>query len=500
MFKNTLAQSSTMVLAYFFGLLLAPLLLSRLGLDQFGVWAVTGAVAMYAGLANLGVTQALARFIALYESQDDRRAIGECLGLGLLVVTVLGILACAAAALAAPLATKLLGVLTESEMRTVLLSSAAILVAQEYRGVLNAVPVGMRLMVPPNVAGSTGAVLNFAFSVAALLASRDLVVYALANAAAEVIRIGFSVASTVYVWRRPTIRLPSIARAREVLGYSVRNQVHVLSDLVNNQTDKIIIALFLGVRVAAAFELGARAANAVRAIGVLTISALLPTATAEIVARGKSVIPLMYSHYTKRTVSIAFPIFMVTALTAPFLLVAWLGQPPREGTAVVIALIVAYLSRMTTEVGMNLANADGRPGMVAFNSGRTAVLNVVFTLALAPAFGLWGVLGGTILALLVGSLLFLRAFHRTYGLPLGTYLRAIARPLALAGGLMLPFLAVQLLVDVPTSTRLSALIALAVVGGLYGLGYWVAASRMHLLPARIEFPFFRRPGQVVEAP
>jgi len=496
-FRNTLAQSSTMVLSYFFGLLLAPLLLSRLGLDQFGVWAVTGAVAMYAGLANLGVTRALARFVALYDSQDDRRAIGECVGLGLLVITVLGIVAGAAAVLAAPLATALLGVLSESEMRLVLLSSAAILVAQEYRGVLAAVAVGKRVMVPPNVAGSTGAVLNFAFSVAALLASRDLVVYALANAAAEVLRIGLALAAMLYVWRRPTVRLPSMARAKEIFGYSVRNQVHVLSDLVNHQTDKIILAVLVGVRVAAAYEIGARAANAVRAIGVLSISALLPTATAEIVARGRSIIPRMYSHYTMRTVAVAFPIFMVTVLTAPFLLVAWLGKPPQDAASIVIAILVAYLASMTTEVGMNIANADGRPGMVAFNSGRTAVLNVVFTLALAPVFGLGGVLAGTILALLVGSLLFLRAFHRIYELPLRSYLRAVGPPLALAGGLTLPFIVAQALVGLSATNRTSAVTALAVVGGLYGLAYWIVASRMRLLPQRLEFPFFRRPGQAV---
>lgn len=500
MFKNTLAQSSTIFLASFFGLLLAPLLLSRLGLDQFGVWAVTGAVATYAGLVNLGVTRALARFVALYDLRGDRQAIGECLALGLLVTTVLGVLVFGAAVLATPLATRLLGVLSPDEMRIVLLSSAAILVAQEYRGVLAAVPVGMRVMVPPNVAGSFGAVLNFGFSVAALLASRDLTVYALANAAAEVIRIAFGAAAMVYVWRRPTISLPSMARAREVIAYSLRNQVHVLSDIVNNQTDKIIIALLIGVRVAAAYELGARAANAVRALGVLTISALLPTATAEIASQGRSVIARMYSHYTERVVALSFPLLIVTALTAPFLLVAWLGSTPEEGVVVVIAISVAYLARMTTEVGMNIANADGRPGMVAINSGRTAVLNVVFTLALAPLFDLWGVLAGTILALFVGSLLFLRDFHRYYELPVDTYLRAIRSPVILAGGLTLPFLAVYLLFGISASTRPSAVAVLLGVTGLYGLAYWVLASRLRLLPKRIEFPLFKRPEQAVGAP
>src|SRR3954453_21920285 len=87
LFKNTAAQSADLLTAYAFSLLLAPLMLNRLGLELFGVWAVTGAIATYAGLVDLGITRSLARFIALYDVEGDRAAIAECVGLGLLAVT-----------------------------------------------------------------------------------------------------------------------------------------------------------------------------------------------------------------------------------------------------------------------------------------------------------------------------------------------------------------------------------------------------------------------------
>ena len=73
LFKNTLAQSAGLLVGYLFSFLLAPLMISRLGLDKFGVWAVTGAFATYAGLLDLGVGRSLARFVALFDAGGDRR-------------------------------------------------------------------------------------------------------------------------------------------------------------------------------------------------------------------------------------------------------------------------------------------------------------------------------------------------------------------------------------------------------------------------------------------
>src|SRR3954468_9900116 len=87
LFKNTAAQSADLLTAYLFSLLLAPLMLDRLGLALFGVWAVTGAMATYAGLADLGITRSLARFVALYDVRGDPAAIGQCVGLGLIAIT-----------------------------------------------------------------------------------------------------------------------------------------------------------------------------------------------------------------------------------------------------------------------------------------------------------------------------------------------------------------------------------------------------------------------------
>src|SRR5262245_33655718 len=194
LFKNTAAQSADLLTAYLFSLLLAPLMLDRLGLDLFGVWAVTGALAAYAGLFDLGITRSLARFVALYDVEGDRAAIGECVGLGLLAVTGVAAIGAVLAVVTPTLLAGSLESISAHDLRLVLLCSLGIFCFTAYRRVLNSVDVGLRRMVPPNVANVFTNSVNFAFSVAALLIHPDLVIYGAANALSYLIGVGAAVA------------------------------------------------------------------------------------------------------------------------------------------------------------------------------------------------------------------------------------------------------------------------------------------------------------------
>lgn len=498
LFRNTLAQSGSLLAGYLFSFLLAPLIIARLGLDAFGVWAVTGAFASYAGLLDLGIGRALVRFVAVYDAGDEHRRIEECLGLGLLATLLVGIAVTVAAVLVAPFASDQLGVLDSGEMRVVLLCSVALWTLNGFDGVLNAVGLGLRRMVPPNVSTTIGVTINFAFSIAALLASTSLVVYALANAAAAVVALLPAFLAMRHVWRAPYFALPSRALVGDVLAFSVKDQIGWLADLVNFQTDKVIIALMVDIRAAAVYEIASRVVLAARSVAVLTVSAMVPTAAARIVDEGREVIGEMYRRYTLRASAISFPLFTLTAVTAPFLLIAWLGEAPGDAELLVPFLILAYFVNMTTGVGTTISIGAGHPGLASSNSVMIAILNVILTLALAPWLGLWGVVTGTFVAVTVGSLIFNLRFLRIFNLPLGDLTAATLPTAALALGLGIPPAALALAVGVP-SGRPAAIALLAVATAVYAIPYWLIATRCGFLPSRLEFPPLRRRAPAVSA-
>lgn len=495
LFRNTLAQSASTIVGYVFSFLLAPIMISRLGLDAFGVWAVTGAFATYAGLLDLGIGRSLARFIAVFDAADEDHRIDESVGLGLIATLVVGLAAAAVAALLAPFASDQLGVLDTEQMRIVLLASVGIWTLNGLDGVLTAVGVGLRNMVPPNIATGVGATINFVFSVVALALSTSLVVYALANVAAGVVALLPAFLAMRHVWRSPYVAWPSRVLVREVLVFSVKNQVGWLADLINFQTDKVIIALMVDIRAAAIYEIASRVVLAVRSVAVLSVSAMIPTAAARIVEEGRGVISEMYRRYTLRSCAVAFPLFTWTSVTAPFLLIAWLKTAPGDAELLVPFLTLAYLVNITTGVGSTIAIGAGHPGLASANSALIAAVNVVLTVALAPPLGLWGVVLGTFLAVTFGSLLFNARFLRLFELPLRDLLAGVVPPGALALGLGVPPAIIALAVGVPDG-RPSAILWLALASAIYVIPYWLIATRRGYLPSRLEFPPLRRRDSV----
>ena len=493
LFRNTAAQTAPLATSYLFSLLLAPIMLDRLGLAAFGVWAVTGALATYASLLDLGISRSLTRFVALYHAEDDRRAIQESLGLGLLATTIISLLAVAAGVLFAPLLGDALGVASDHDMRVILLSSVAIFALNTYGRVLIVVPVGLQRMVPPNVALTVGNLVNFVFSVVVLLRGADLPEYAIANAAASAVTLVIIAVACATVWHRPYASWPSPARTREIVGFGLKTQASWLADIVNFQTDKIILALMIGPRAAGTYEIASRVVGAVRSISVMSTSAMIPAATSEIVHRGRSAVAALYRDYTRKSLSVGLPLFGIACVTAPYLLPAWLDETPADSVPVLVLLAVAWFVNMLTAVPYVLLQSDGRPGLTASTTLLMAALNVAFTVALAPLFGLWGVLGGTIAAVTVGTIVLLVRFHRIYDSPLDDLLSSAGPPIALVVGLAAPFALWYLLpgTDAPDD-RAIGFAGLAVSGLLYTSAYWVAASRLGILPAKLTL---RRVGR-----
>jgi len=495
LFRNTLAQSISRLSGYAFSIILAPIMLAQLGLATFGVWAVTGAIAAYAGLLDFGISRSLSRFVALYETRGDRAAMRQCVGLGLIAVTAVSIASAIAAALAAPVFVDLLGELSVAEMRAVLLCSVAIFALHAYRAVVISMPIGIREMVPPSVAGLIGNVLNFAFSVGALILSTELVHYAIANVVADSLGLVVTLISLRYMSQPFGVAMPSRALTREVLGFSVKSQVNWIADLVNLQTDMVIIALLIDVRAAGAYEIAARVVAGVKSLGLLALSAMIPTATAHIAKHGRAVIADFYRRYTRQTVAIAFPIFVVTSISATYLLVAWLGEMPPDASEILVVLAMANFVNLMTGVAMTVSMGEGNAGIVAANSTLSAAMNVVLTVALAPIFGLWGVLFGTFIAISASSVIFIWRFHRRYGVPARHFFEAVGPAAGLALGLAVPFVLWLVGFGEQPGSRADAALPLLAFGTLYTVPYWVAASRLELLPVRLRLPFVgRRPA------
>jgi O-antigen/teichoic acid export membrane protein len=493
LFRNTLAQAVGGFSGMGYSFLLAPIMVDRLGLTLFGVWAVVGAIATYATVLDAGLTRALSRFVALYETRGDADAVRECVGLGFCAFTLIACLVLPAAWFSGPAVAEALGHVTGDEMSQILVASAVIFTVQGYSSVLQALPDGLRRMVPSNVALTAGNTVNFAASVATLLISRSLVPYAWANAGAATASALFMLVSARVVWGSRLASFPSRVRVREVLGFSVQSQVGWISDLINLQSDKIVIGVLVGARAAGTYQIASSVAGAIRAVGVISISAMIPSATSAIVEQGRDAIRRLVHHYLPLVLGVSLPLFAITAVTAPFLFTVWIGHPVHGAVAILIALNVAYAINIMTGVPSTISIADGRPGFVSRNSLQMATLNLALTIGLAPVLGLAGVVIGTVVAVSFFSGLFVVSFARSYRIDAGEVRDAIVPASLLSVAVAAPFVPIVVALRHLAVGRVSAgALLLAVVLG-YVAVYWPLASRLRMLPERLLFGrFFSR--------
>jgi O-antigen/teichoic acid export membrane protein len=476
--RNTLAQSSPTLLGYLLSFLSAPVVVTGLGLRMFGIWALTAALAQYGGLLDLGVGRSLSRFIAAH--QDDRRACGEYIALGFIAAAIVGAVLLVAAFAVAPLLAHIVHGISPSEMRVVLACSVGLRICTMATLVVAAYPVGLRRMVTPNVGIAAGTILNFCASVGAIALGAALPGYALANVGAGVITVVLVAALVLRAEGRIPLSRPSLARTKEFLRFGSKLQLAWAMELINFQSDKVVIALSVGPAVAGSYELANRVAGAARQVGIFPSTALLPTLTARSAQSGLSYLHGAYERLLQVIASVSFPFLVLVAGLSPLLLGAWLGRIPAHATVILPALVIPYLASMSSDVSKVVASAAGDPSVVAKVAVGTAIANLVLTATLAPLVGLWGVLAGTVVALTVGALLQVTLVQRQFGLAQKSYARAVLPTLGLCAVLAAPVFLLAYAGVVHGRAAQGAVVVL--VTCVYLSLYAVAAARAGRLP------------------
>ena len=249
---NTVAQSAPLMVGYIASFVSAPIVLSALGLRQFGIWALTG---RWRNTPDCSIS---ASDLAFRDSSPctkggNRRGSSANSWPQVYLPRPSSAL-CSSWRRSSP----------RARLRTTLEASAVGACSSYFfvrRGslpprwwstLLTSYRVGLRQMVGPNVILTLSPVINFAFSVGAALLSRNVTTYALANAASSAISVMIVVVYACLATEpRAPFSWPRWRTVADLLSFSVKNQMQTVATLVNYQTDKIVIALMIGPAAAA---------------------------------------------------------------------------------------------------------------------------------------------------------------------------------------------------------------------------------------------------------
>src|SRR5262249_13132805 len=133
-------------------------------------------------------------------------------------------------------------------------------------------------------------------------------------------------------------------------------------------------------------------------------------------------------------------------------------------------LVAALVVNNLTDIGATVLSAMGTPRYETEFAVSGALLNIGLTIPLGLAFGLYGILAGTLIGVVVSATYFVWRSHRVLNLPIwtssGEWLGSLATPTLLAAACTYAVNAA--LPQSLTSTRGSAALSLTLLGVLYG--------------------------------
>ena len=413
---NGLAQLAPVLVV----LAITPLLLSRLGLDRFGIWALALVVLNTLRLLDGGIAASLARFYAIHAARDERVDAGRLLVGSLLFLALVGV---ALTGLMYPLAPTIVDLLSipadlEGEAAVVFRWVPALAALALMGESTSALLVGhARFRALAATMWTSAGV--FAVAVVVLV---DPGAHLEALMVATALRfLALISANLVFGVRHVTLRwpfLPSMATARELASYSSRMQLSALTGFVNTELDAFVIAAVLPVRYVGLYQIGMQVASAVRSLPLYAFPPLLTRLTTIFRLEGRGETAAEFERLERRWSPTVLGYGVVGIAAIGFSVPVWLGDRYVLSGVVAAVLLAGY----TIHVGLTgmrtcYVRAIGRPGLETRCSTAWTIVNSVLTIPLALLFGVVGVVAATAFAGVVASVYFVRLCGLKEGLP-----------------------------------------------------------------------------------
>jgi O-antigen/teichoic acid export membrane protein len=407
-FAITMAsRGSLMALSLF----ISPFIVSRIGLSDFGLWALISAISQYATLMDFGVGGlALTRFVgqlgAMGEHDELARkgaaALWMSIGFGLVIIG-LSVGGCALLPL-------FLHHRLAAGWRWAVIGVGINLACVSMASTFQAFPAGFSRFDLQNIPVLVSQLVYAGVVVGTLLAGLGLKGLGIATAASGVALVITARLVLRLVWTQSWgFWHAGLKDIRTLLGYGVNLQAAAMVVVINLQSDKpVILAVGGSLRFIGLYELASKAAFSLRSIPVVALGPLIVRAAAVTAGRSKDAIGVFYERALRVNIAYAVaPLFALYGACYPLTL-AWLGKGFHVTALIVLLLGAGYATNLLTGAGTAVANGCGRPQLDRNYSLFGLAINIVGTVVFGILFGPWGVIAATTLGLVVSSFWLLR--------------------------------------------------------------------------------------------
>lgn len=430
--RNTVFNAAGRVWEALVAIGLTVYIIDRVGLEGFGLWSLVSVFTGYAALFDFGVGSAFSRYIAAFAAKGDRMGVSAVVSTGVYFYALLGAVLVAAGwpcidlLLDGTLA--LMDMLNPGqthvaegnarweEARFLLRGALLLFVATNVVAPFPALQMGLQRMGVTNILGFLGSLVKVFFTVLFLELGHGVpgLLYTSAVLLGTMTIANAAVAYRLYPGLQCRPSRMQWDLFKELFSFGWRSQIARLSNLINFQTDRVIVAFASGgnLDLVGIYRVGEDLAQKVRQIPTLLVSALVP-AVSDLDARNDHArLERLYVRSTKYVAALAAPLTLYFAATAGPLLSIYADKSELGAAAWVARIILlGYALNVLPGPGVSIALGKGHAGLPMVAGIISMSANIALTLALYAAVGFYGIPAATALALGVSTVWFFGAMR-----------------------------------------------------------------------------------------
>ncbi len=436
--------------------LLTPFVISSLGVEEYGLFMLSGSVIAWLALTDLGLGATVSKYVVTYRARGEHEQQAHFLGQSMMLFCLIALITLIAGGICFFHLDALFPKLNAAQHETLeilfLLTLGNMILAIPLRP-LGCVPGAYQKFVVPGIVSLCCSLLNTGLTVALLLLGFKAIGLTVLAVGMGVLNLLWGLFYTLRILKaKVKFSRPDWLLYRGMFGFSIWIFLGQLMDIFYWQAGSPILANVCGTTAVAVFTLGISFSSYFMTAST-AISGVLAPKLMHMVALDASKEDLTNVMIRAGRLQL----FLLTSILLGFAFLGqdflriWVGKSMGENVSTVwlgaIAVIVPLIIPLTQNTGLAILQAlnihRGRAIILFYSSLVCVVLGYVLSLFLGPI----GMFIGTAISLTFGQVIMINLYYkRRAGLLIGTYFRRTYLPMLLpalflsAAGIALTYL------------------------------------------------------------
>ena len=409
------------------GIVMTPFIVRMLGDSEYGLFALIGAFVGYLSILDLGLTNAVVRFVAKYRAQKDDKGQENFLAVSLIIYSVISLAVVIFGIVMYLNVDALYGsTLTATQMgkaKIMLLififNIAIALPGGAFTGICN----GYEHFVFPRVLTICKYIIRTLLVVAILFQGADALGLVILD---SILNVLFIIATIYYVFAKLKIKIKlhsfNHRFIKEIFSYSIWIFVFGMVYQFQWRTGQVILGATTNTVVVAIYSIGVTLGLYFLTFGNVINGLVLPKAVQSIYKNSSTaILTAEMIRISRITMIVLFYILGGFLILGQEFVVLWVGETYKEAWLVALLIMVAYV--MPISQGYAHAILEAKK-MMRFKSLSSLILTIVGLIVggyLATMYGLKGIIYGIFGALMILQIMILFYYHFKLGLDMKQY-------------------------------------------------------------------------------